>query len=64
MIPHFLQEYIENLHARDYQYFSSKYESLVDGFGIDKLITVKCDKCNSESVTELPMTSEFFGPSY
>ena len=63
-VPHFLQEYIENMHARDFQYFSSKYESLVDSFGIDKTVNITCDKCNSESITELPMTAEFFRPSY
>lgn len=64
MVPQMLQDYIEGLHARDFQYFNSKYEQMSEGFGIDKKVTCKCQHCNKEFERELPMTEEFFRPSY
>lgn len=59
-----LRTYIENMHARDYQYFSSKYEEIFNSFGIDAIVNLKCDSCGGEYRTKLPMTDEFFRPTY
>jgi len=64
LVPQMLQNYIEGLHARDFQYFSSKYEEKSEGFGIDKNVTCTCKHCKKEFTRELPMTEEFFRPSY
>ena len=59
-----LRTYMENLHALDYQYFNSEYAKLTDKFGIDTQIELTCPHCNGKYINELPMTSEFFRPSY
>lgn len=59
-----LRSYLEQLHARDYQYFSKKYLDLTNGFGIDTTVNVECPYCKEKRLLALPMTSEFFRPSY
>lgn len=63
-MPLDLRGYVENLHALDYQYFSTKYAELTNSFGIDSRVELECPHCKKKRLLELPMTSEFFRPSY
>lgn len=59
-----LRTYLETMHARDYQYFSSKFLEVTNSFGIDTVIQVECPHCHKVHYVNLPMTSEFFRPTY
>lgn len=59
-----MQQYIENLHARDYQYFIKKYDDMVGSIGINKNVEFDCPECNKKFRYMLPLTEEFFRPTY
>lgn len=59
-----LRTYMETMHARDYQYFSNEYLKLTNAYGIDTVIEVECPHCKKKHFINLPMTSEFFRPTY
>lgn len=65
-MPEFkVKEYVENLHARDYQYIISKYNDATASLGLvtTDLMEV-CPKCGSDVDFDLPITTEFFRPRY
>lgn len=60
-----IQQYIENMHARDLSYFNSKYNDISDSYGIDIYDMVEtCPKCQEDVTFDLPMNEEFFRPKY
>lgn len=59
-----VQNYVENMHARDMRYFDSKYSEFVDSVGMDLGMTEVCSSCESDVDFVLPVTSEFFRPTY
>lgn len=59
-----LQSYVENMHARDMRYFDSKYNQKVDSVGMDLEMTRVCPICSVDVNFVLPITSEFFRPTY
>lgn len=64
LVPFQMVKYLEELHARDYQYFDSKYLEKANSFGLDLNVEMECGHCNKKIAYPLPMTSEFFRPTY
>ena len=65
LLPTFkMQQYIDNMHARDYQFFEQKYEDFSGSLGIDKNVEFECPDCHKTFKYKLPMTEEFFRPTY
>lgn len=63
--PFQLEEYLKSLHARDYQYFDFKYLEIANSFGLDvSNLEATCTHCNKKYTYSLPLTSDFFRPSY
>lgn len=59
-----LQKYIENMNARDMRYFDSKYSEFTDSIGMDLDMIETCPSCGEDIEFTLPVTSEFFRPTY
>lgn len=55
--------YLQNMHARDYNYFEKKYIDITNKPGINLNYVAECPKCGSPIVFEVPVLSEFFRPS-
>lgn len=64
LAPFQLVDYLENMHARDYQVFDSEYAKKTNSFGLDINLETECEHCQKTIKYALPMTSEFFRPSY
>lgn len=65
LAPFQLEDYLKKMHARDYQYFDSKYTQLANSFGLDvNSMETECTHCNKKLKYSLPVTYEFFRPSY
>lgn len=62
-VPSLIQEYVENMNARDLRYFDSRYEKYED-FGLNLDLTQTCSICGKDYDYRLPVTSEFFRPTY
>lgn len=59
-----IQKYIEELHARDMRFFDSKYNDLVNNIGLDLSHVEGCSHCGEDINFILPVTDEFFRPTY
>lgn len=65
LLPAKLQQYIEKMHARDYQYFNSKYSEVSDSYGLDIYDMIEtCPRCGNDVTFDLPINEEFFRPKY
>lgn len=62
--PYKIQPYVENLHARDMRFFDSKYNAIVDNLGMDLDMVEECNHCGRDIEFNLPVTDEFFRPTY
>ena len=62
--PAKIQNWIENLHARDARYFDSKYDEISSRYGMDLHVFDICPKCGEEIEFDLIVTTEFFRPKY
>lgn len=62
--PYKIQKYVETLHARDMRFFDSKYNAVVDGLGMDLARVDECSHCGRDIEYNLPVTDEFFRPTY
>lgn len=60
---HKLVQYMQDLHARDYNYFNKKYIDITNKPGINLNYVATCEHCGSPIVFEVPILSEFFSPS-
>lgn len=56
------QGYVENMHARDSAYFWFCLDEIKIGY--DTTVEVICPECRREIESELPITKEFFRPSF
>lgn len=59
-----VQNYVESLTARDSAFISSKYNKYVNGIGMNILVSKDCTECGEGIEFGLPMTSEFFRPTF
>lgn len=59
-----IQSYIESMHAKDGAYLRSKYEKVVNSIGMDLSRIDICPECGEEVQYSLPVTTEFFRPSF
>lgn len=59
-----LRRYVENMHARDLRFFSSKYDKISSGYGMDLSMLDICPRCGKDVEYTLPVTDEFFRPTY
>ncbi|WP_299995952.1 hypothetical protein [uncultured Clostridium sp.] len=55
--------YLQNMHARDYNYFEKKYIDITNKPGINLNYVSTCPKCGAPIIFEVPVLSEFFRPS-
>lgn len=62
--PYNIQKYVEEMNARDMRYFDTKYSKFADGLGMDTVLTEVCPKCSKDFMYGLPITEEFFRPTY
>lgn len=60
---HKMVEYMQNMHARDYNTFEQKYVNITNKPGINLNYVETCPKCGAPIVFEVPMLSEFFRPT-
>lgn len=58
------EHYIEKLNAMDSAYLSQKYGEATDNVGIDTTVESECPVCGGELSFGLPLTGEFFRPTY
>lgn len=58
-----LTAYMQNLHAKDYNYFNKKYIETTNKPGINLNYVDTCEKCGKPLVFEVPILGEFFSPS-
>lgn len=64
MIPSKKQEFIENMHAKDLRVFDKEYSELTNKLGLDLNQVDTCPKCGYALEYMVPMTQEFFRPTY
>jgi len=64
LMPFQKAKYIEEMHARDMRFFDSKYDSFVNGIGMDLTKTDICTGCGKDINFTLSVTEEFFRPTY
>lgn len=58
------QEYIENMHAKDFNYLTSKYNEFENSIGMDTELVDTCSTCERNIKYTLPVTEEFFRPEF
>lgn len=58
------RQYVESMHARDLRYLDSNYVDKTAGYGLDTAIFELCPHCEGEITFDLPVTEEFFRPTY
>lgn len=58
------RQYVENMHARDMRFLDSKYLEQTDGYGLDTNVIEICESCGNDIVFDLPVTEEFFRPTF
>ena len=58
-----LENFINNLSARDYNYINSKINTLNSLIGIEGKLTLNCKKCGGEILTFFRFGPEFFRPT-
>lgn len=56
------QAYTQNMHSRDSAYFWWKINKILIGY--DTTMELTCSECNSDYETAMPITSEFFRPTF
>lgn len=65
VIPSYkIQKYIESMHMMDRRFFECKYDDAINGFGLDTSVVLKCPDCGEDIFINLPVTDEFFRPTY
>ena len=57
-----LVQYMQNMHAKDYNYFDKKYTEITNKPGLDLSYSAICEKCGRPILFEVPMLQEFFSP--
>ena len=62
--PSKTQDYIEKLHAKDFQYLTAKYDEFENSIGIDTQLVDICPTCERNVKYTLPVTEEFFRPEF
>ena len=55
--------YLQNMHAKDYNYFEQKYVDITNKPGINMNYVATCPKCGSPITFQVPILREFFRPS-
>ena len=60
---HKLIQYMQEMHAMDYNYFDKKYIEITNKPGINLNYVETCEKCGMPMVFEVPILGEFFSPS-
>lgn len=58
-----LTQYMQKMHAMDYNYFNKKYLNITNKPGINLNYVDTCEKCGKPLVFEVPILGEFFSPS-
>ena len=58
-----LENFINNLSARDYNYIINKIDAANTSFGINTQVVLKCTKCGDDILTFFRFGPEFFRPS-
>lgn len=58
------QNYIENMHAKDFNYLTSKYDEFESSIGINTQLVDVCPTCERNVKYNLPVTEEFFRPEF
>lgn len=58
-----LVKYMQDMHAKDYNYFEKKYQDITNLPGINLNYIATCPKCGAPIVFEVPVLAEFFRPS-
>jgi len=58
------QTYVEKMHAMDRRFFDCKYLEVFNSFGLDTQMVEICPVCGEEILFDLPVTDEFFRPTY
>ena len=58
-----LENYLDNMHAKDFRYLLSAIDKLNVNFGIETLINVKCPNCGGENAVFFRYGPEFLGPT-
>lgn len=59
-----IQKYVEEMHMQDTRYFDSKYAEVIDNIGMDTAMVDECPHCGRDIEYNLPITDEFFRPTY
>ena len=59
-----VQNWVETLNARDLRQFDIEYAKIDGKYGIQTEINEICPKCGEEISRGMPVTSEFFRPTY
>lgn len=57
------EQFIKSLPMRDTNKIIKKAGKIIDCFGIDKKVQLKCEKCGLAYTSSFRITSEFFGPT-
>lgn len=59
-----LEKYVEQMNSLDSQYFQQAYEHFSGTSGMSMLSTETCSSCGNSFDFNLPITSEFFRPTF
>lgn len=60
---HKMIQYMQEMHAMDYNYFDKKYIEITNKPGINLNYIETCEHCGTPMVFEVPILGEFFSPS-
>ncbi len=58
------QDYVEKMHAKDFNYLTSKYNEFENSIGLDTELVDICPTCERNVKYTLPVTEEFFRPEF
>lgn len=63
-VPAVLEQYIQNMNAKDLRIFDLEYNKISNNVGLDLNYTCQCPTCGAEMTFNVPLVNEFFRPTF
>lgn len=63
-IPALVENYVQEMHAKDLRTFDIEYNKISNGLGLDMEYSCQCPDCGAEITFNVPLVGEFFRPTF
>lgn len=64
MVPALLEQYVQNMNAKDLRIFDVEYGKISNSVGLDLDYSCQCPTCGAEMNFQIPLVNEFFRPTF